>query len=67
MSEESAREAGDSDLQLETAADLCEMHDREAERLAGIDAELVADHTVKARHYLKVELELAEKSSDNAD
>lgn len=66
MSEESAMETGDSGLQLETAADLCEMHDREAERLAGIDPELVTEHVAKARHYLKVELELAEKSSDNA-
>lgn len=47
-----ARRLDNTDLLLETVADLCELHDREAERLAGIDPERVARHRELSRKYL---------------
>lgn len=62
QSEQLARRAGDDELLLETTADLCELHDRESERLAGIDVKAVEHHRGAASRYLDEQLRLAEAS-----
>lgn len=55
-------ESGDlKDLMVEVAADLCELHDREAERLAGLDEQAVEEHKLKSQQNLEVELTLAKE------
>lgn len=62
-SERAAVEAGDDELIVENAADLAELHMRQAERLAGKDPHAAADHQARYRHYLELETRLA-KASD---
>jgi tetratricopeptide (TPR) repeat protein len=53
------RQGGYDDLLLETVADLCEFHDREAERLAGLDPELAASHRIESDRFLEEQISLA--------
>ena len=55
-----AREYGDNELLAETAADLAELHMRQAEQLAGLDAARAEGHTSAYVQYLNLEQELAE-------
>ncbi|HXU44448.1 MAG TPA: AAA family ATPase [Thermoanaerobaculia bacterium] len=54
-----ARRFDDRELLLETAADLCELHDRQAEALAGTDPEATAEHRRLSDRYLDEQLALA--------
>lgn len=60
--EAAAIDADDSELMVETFADLAELHMRQAERFAGIDAHKAARHSEKYAHYLELETELAKNS-----
>lgn len=55
-----ARHFDDKELLLETAADLCELHDRQAETLAGTDPSAAADHRLRSHRYLEEQLELSQ-------
>jgi predicted ATPase len=59
-----ARKLEDRELLLETVADLCELHDREAERFAGLDAARVERHRARSSRYLEEQRELAEAIGD---
>lgn len=61
-----AREQGDKELLAETAADLAELHMRQAEQLAGIDVLRSANHAIAYEQYLNLELDLAENLSNRA-
>ena len=54
--------AHDSELICENAADLAELHMREAERLAGREPTKAADHAELYHHYLSIETDLASNS-----
>ena len=53
--EAAAKEAGDNELCAEVAADLAELHMREAERLAGRDKSAAASHAERYKYYLDLE------------
>jgi len=55
--EQMARAANDRELLAEVAADLAELHMREAERLAGIDHEAAEEHEGLYKQYLDMETE----------
>jgi tetratricopeptide (TPR) repeat protein len=65
-SETLARECNDNELLVETAADLAELHMRQAEQLAGTDAARANEHSASYEHYLELERALAGQSARRA-
>jgi predicted ATPase len=55
--------ANDRELVAELAADLAELHMREAERLAGLDAQAASQHEAEYKRYLDIETEYVDDSS----
>jgi predicted ATPase len=55
---------GDDVLQLQVVAALCELHDREAERFAGVDFAVEQKHRERSDQYLDEQLRLANGVGD---
>ncbi|RUP32987.1 MAG: TIR domain-containing protein [Mycolicibacterium sp.] len=62
--EDIALSSGDTGLELEVCADLAELHEREAERTAGLDRSTSGAHRISAEKYLERQYRLATASSD---
>ena len=62
--EDIAREMGDRELLTEVVADLHEFYDRQAERLTGLEGDLVEEYRAKAKRYLDEEVALAQESEE---
>ncbi|MEY2421050.1 MAG: hypothetical protein QOI95_1117 [Acidimicrobiaceae bacterium] len=60
-----AEEANDAALLLEVFADLTELHDREAERVAGTNPQQSTEHRQLSERYLDEQLRLSEVVPDN--